>query len=171
MVEWIRIVNIDGRKLKMESLHNLAQDVTTALLRGSAEDRNSLISPCKTILKLCRRCPVQKILELAHLAAVEAQRIRGSECDANETSPKTQTPITTDTKRAKPDSSSKSDNGQLRNQQSVPLHKTLRGKRDIHDMVYNDVKQHGRVIWNNLRLNMLQILNGLIYQYLQLEEG
>ena len=71
LIEWVRAVNVDGRKLKMVSLHNLAQDMTTALLRGSREDRPSLISPCMTVLKLCRRCPVQQGLQMA---AAEAQR-------------------------------------------------------------------------------------------------
>ena len=65
IIEWIRSEHVDGRKMKVESLQNLALKMKDALTSDEAVDQSVLTASCSSILKICRRSPVHRILSMA----------------------------------------------------------------------------------------------------------
>ena len=64
LMEWVRRERVDGRKMKMEILESLAEQMRVAMNSESVDNLKSLGSSCITILKLCRLSPVHRILEM-----------------------------------------------------------------------------------------------------------
>lgn len=67
LLDWARTERMDGGKVKMWSHQGLAEQMAETLIADSVNNERSLqlVPPCVSILRLCRWCPVHRILEEA----------------------------------------------------------------------------------------------------------